>query len=112
MAKNGSGPKDQLWEDNWDDDDVEDDFVNTLRYVSAGLILDSGNASAERRQDSDCSTIRRRRTDEGVGRLHNNRSHVTSIMIRFYRGAQLQVDTDNVQNERYISEDRPAVLLL
>lgn len=22
-----------LWEDNWDDDDIEDDFSNALRYV-------------------------------------------------------------------------------
>ncbi|ORY31805.1 DSS1/SEM1 family-domain-containing protein [Naematelia encephala] len=34
MAKNAANPgalKDTLWEDNWDDDDVEDDFVRTLR---------------------------------------------------------------------------------
>lgn len=28
----GSGG-DHLWEDNWDDDDVEDDFSVALRYV-------------------------------------------------------------------------------
>ena len=27
---------DQLWEDNWDDDDVEDDFSKQLRYFDAG----------------------------------------------------------------------------
>ena len=30
-AKSGG---DKLWEDNWDDDDVEDDFSVQLRYVS------------------------------------------------------------------------------
>ena len=29
-AKSGG---DKLWEDNWDDDDVEDDFSAQLRYV-------------------------------------------------------------------------------
>lgn len=24
---------DHLWEDNWDDDDIEDDFSHALRYV-------------------------------------------------------------------------------
>ena len=30
---------DHLWEDNWDDDDVEDDFIKQLRLVS--LVVDS-----------------------------------------------------------------------
>ncbi|WWC62885.1 uncharacterized protein I303_105483 [Kwoniella dejecticola CBS 10117] len=31
MKKAGDGPNDNLWEDNWDDDDVEDDFTKQLR---------------------------------------------------------------------------------
>ncbi|WVF68755.1 hypothetical protein IAT40_003527 [Kwoniella sp. CBS 6097] len=31
MRKAGDGPNDNLWEDNWDDDDVEDDFTKQLR---------------------------------------------------------------------------------
>lgn len=31
-AKSGG---DKLWEDNWDDDDIEDEFSVQLRYVSA-----------------------------------------------------------------------------
>lgn len=27
----GSAPADHLWQDNWDDDDVEDDFSKALR---------------------------------------------------------------------------------
>jgi len=31
---NGAGvPTDKLWEDNWDDDDIEDEFSVQLRYV-------------------------------------------------------------------------------
>jgi hypothetical protein len=26
-----SGPGDHLWEDNWDDDDIDDDFTKQLR---------------------------------------------------------------------------------
>ena len=31
--KNAGGPGDHLWEDNWDDDDIEDDFTKQLRWV-------------------------------------------------------------------------------
>ncbi|WWC88354.1 uncharacterized protein L201_003264 [Kwoniella dendrophila CBS 6074] len=31
MQKAGDGPNDNLWEDNWDDDDIEDDFTKQLR---------------------------------------------------------------------------------
>ncbi len=31
-AKSGG---DKLWEDNWDDDDIEDDFSVQLRYVAS-----------------------------------------------------------------------------
>ncbi|WWD18749.1 hypothetical protein CI109_103203 [Kwoniella shandongensis] len=31
LKKAGAGPNDNLWEDNWDDDDVEDDFTKQLR---------------------------------------------------------------------------------
>lgn len=37
-ASNG-GPGDHLWKDNWDDDDVEDDFSKALRYVGAPSLL-------------------------------------------------------------------------
>ena len=30
---------DKLWEDNWDDDDIEEDFSVQLRYVCYQLIL-------------------------------------------------------------------------
>ena len=33
-AKSGG---DKLWEDNWDDDDIEDDFSVQLRYARARL---------------------------------------------------------------------------
>ena len=35
-AKSGG---DKLWEDNWDDDDIEDDFSVQLRYVLYSCIL-------------------------------------------------------------------------
>lgn len=31
LQKGDKGMGDQLWEDNWDDDDVEDDFTKQLR---------------------------------------------------------------------------------
>ncbi|WWC71022.1 uncharacterized protein I206_104975 [Kwoniella pini CBS 10737] len=31
LKKAGDGPNDNLWEDNWDDDDIEDDFTKQLR---------------------------------------------------------------------------------
>ncbi|ODN73998.1 hypothetical protein L202_07486 [Cryptococcus amylolentus CBS 6039] len=31
LKKSGAGPNDKLWEDNWDDDDVDDDFTKQLR---------------------------------------------------------------------------------
>lgn len=31
LAKSDPNGGDQLWEDNWDDDDVEDDFTKQLR---------------------------------------------------------------------------------
>lgn len=31
MKQASGGPGDHLWEDNWDDDDVEDDFTKQLR---------------------------------------------------------------------------------
>ena len=34
-AKSGG---DKLWEDNWDDDDIEDDFSVQLRYLLAPLV--------------------------------------------------------------------------
>ena len=30
-ALNNNAPGDHLWEDNWDDDDIEDDFTKQLR---------------------------------------------------------------------------------
>ncbi len=35
-AKSGG---DKLWEDNWDDDDIEDDFSVQLRSVCQSLVL-------------------------------------------------------------------------
>ncbi len=32
-AMNKGAPGDHLWEDNWDDDDIEDDFTKQLRSV-------------------------------------------------------------------------------
>ncbi len=35
IDKDGENEKEiNLWEDNWDDDNVEDDFTNQLRFVS------------------------------------------------------------------------------
>jgi 26 proteasome complex subunit DSS1 len=34
LAKAGKSPGDNLWEANWDDDDIEDDFTKQLRWVS------------------------------------------------------------------------------
>ncbi|WVQ84381.1 hypothetical protein IAT38_006533 [Cryptococcus sp. DSM 104549] len=31
LKQAGAGPNDNLWEDNWDDDDVDDDFTKQLR---------------------------------------------------------------------------------
>ncbi|KGB79218.1 26S proteasome complex subunit DSS1 [Cryptococcus deuterogattii 99/473] len=31
LKKAAAGPSDNLWEDNWDDDDVDDDFTKQLR---------------------------------------------------------------------------------
>ena len=33
MSGSARSGGDHLWEDNWDDDDIEDDFSNALRYV-------------------------------------------------------------------------------
>nr|KIR44771.1 26S proteasome complex subunit DSS1 [Cryptococcus bacillisporus CA1280] len=33
LKKAAAGPSDNLWEDNWDDDDVDDDFTKQLRWV-------------------------------------------------------------------------------
>jgi len=35
LNKASGGKAEPLWQDNWDDDDVEDDFTKQLRYVSA-----------------------------------------------------------------------------
>ena len=41
-AKSGG---DKLWEDNWDDDDIEDDFSVQLRYVTLSRCLHSTKRS-------------------------------------------------------------------
>ena len=33
LNKASGGKAEPLWQDNWDDDDVEDDFTKQLRYV-------------------------------------------------------------------------------
>lgn len=38
LAKAGKSPGDNLWEANWDDDDIEDDFTKQLRWVSDLLV--------------------------------------------------------------------------
>lgn len=40
-GKKGAGGLDSLWEDNWDDDDIEDDFSVQLRFVSLHLVARS-----------------------------------------------------------------------
>ena len=51
----------ELWEDNWDDDDVEDEFTKTLRCVlryssssslDLGVIRPASHSRAERRYRS------------------------------------------------------------
>lgn len=37
MSGSARAGGDHLWEDNWDDDDIEDDFSVALRYVSAAM---------------------------------------------------------------------------
>lgn len=43
MKKAAAGPSDNLWEDNWDDDDVDDDFTKQLRTA----IQERANAAAD-----------------------------------------------------------------
>lgn len=34
LSKAAGGKSEPLWQDNWDDDDIEDDFTKQLRYVN------------------------------------------------------------------------------
>ncbi|XAO27642.1 hypothetical protein I312_106501 [Cryptococcus bacillisporus CA1280] len=43
LKKAAAGPSDNLWEDNWDDDDVDDDFTKQLRTA----IQERANAAAD-----------------------------------------------------------------
>jgi len=38
LNKASGGKAEPLWQDNWDDDDVEDDFTKQLRYVMSSVI--------------------------------------------------------------------------
>jgi hypothetical protein len=38
LNKASGGKAEPLWQDNWDDDDVEDDFTKQLRYVPSLLL--------------------------------------------------------------------------
>jgi hypothetical protein len=48
LNKASGGKAEPLWQDNWDDDDVEDDFTKQLRYVMSSVIGLSGPQRGQR----------------------------------------------------------------
>lgn len=63
-GKAGAGGLDSLWEDNWDDDDIEDDFSVQLRCVSA---LQQMAASRARLMRSRCTPACRKAISQHNG---------------------------------------------
>ena len=69
MSGSARSGGDHLWEDNWDDDDIEDEFSVALRYVLSGCVhetrsfLFSTRAKSSNSKDSNTPSAELAKTD-------------------------------------------------